>query len=730
MSFLAPGMLWGLAAVSLPVILHLLYRSRYRTVPWAAMKFLLRSIQETRRRIRFQELLLLLVRSAILLFLALALARPTTAAGAGGGDAVDAVLLLDTSYSMGAREGADTRFERARRAALAVLDHLPAGSTAQLIACSARAVPLGPPAASNLELARERLRALELSHEASDLYPGVVLAAETLARGSSPNKELWIFSDFQKSAWEAQGPALAARLRELAARASVTLVRCGTRPPRNVTLAGVSLQSGIPHTGDRLAFAVLVRNTGREPLRDLTVRLEVDGKPGERETQAISELGPGETRAVTLTGRFEKAGLRTVWASVGPDELEEDNHFFQVIPVREQARVLVVDGAPGDLRPEAASAFYLLHSLHPVPESAWAAYPVQPRAVGPLEASPGLLAEADLCVFVNAPVAAPGERDPGALSEEFLDRLGDFVREGRGVLIFAGPRVSPDAYARALFDARGLLPYRPTARRDAPAEEPFRFDPRSADPVSFLAPFREEPLSRLDQTVVLHALGLEERPSDDARVLLRFADGAPAAAARRAGSGEVVFVATSADLRWSDWPLRPTFLPFVHAVLGRLLGARGEAHNLAAGRSLQWTAPGSEASRIFVLEDPAGRRTRLGAPVLVDGRPVVRSPILARAGFYRIAPARPADAAPEKEGVPVFAAAPDLRESEDLESLSAAQIDERLGARVAHRVAGEDLSAFAGTERLRREWTLWLLSAVVALVGVETVLAWLASRGR
>ncbi|MFN3486521.1 MAG: hypothetical protein ACK44W_13720, partial [Planctomycetota bacterium] len=105
-------------------------------------------------------------------------------------------------------------------------------------------------------------------------------------------------------------------------------------------------------------------------------------------------------------------------------------------------------------------------------------------------------------------------------------------------------------------------------------------------------------------------------------------------------------------------------------------------------------------------------------------------PILARAGFYRIAPARPADAAPEKEGVPVFAAAPDLRESEDLESLSAAQIDERLGARIAHRVAGEDLSAFAGTERLRREWTLWLLSAVVALVGVETVLAWLASRGR
>ncbi len=328
-----------------------------------------------------------------------------------------------------------------------------------------------------------------------------------------------------------------------------------------------------------------------------------------------------------------------------------------------------------------------------------------------------------------APVAAPGERDPVALPEEFLDRLADFVREGRGLLVFAGPRVSPDAYTRALFEARGLLPYPLTARRDAPPAGPLRFDPRSADPVSFLAPFREEPLSRLDQTAVFHALGLGERPSDDARVLLRFADGAPAAAARRAGTGEVVFVATSADLRWSDWPLRPTFLPFVHAILGRLLGARGEAHNLVAGRPLRWTAPGAEASRVFALEDPSGRRTRLGAPVLVEGRPLVTSPDLPRAGFYRVVPAGAGTESSAKEA-PLFAAVPDLRESEDLESLAEAQIDERLGVRVAHKLAGDDLSAFSGTERLRREWTLWLLLAVLALVGVETILAWLASRGR
>src|SRR5437763_17008055 len=103
MSFLAPYMLWGALAAGIPIALHFFYRSRYRDVPWAAMKFLLASLEQTSRRLRFQELLLLLLRVAVLLVLALALSRPMgSASGRGaGGDAVDAVLVIDNSLSMG-----------------------------------------------------------------------------------------------------------------------------------------------------------------------------------------------------------------------------------------------------------------------------------------------------------------------------------------------------------------------------------------------------------------------------------------------------------------------------------------------------------------------------------------------------------------------------------------------------------------------------------------------------
>src|SRR5436305_8890395 len=116
MTFLAPIMLFGAAAAAIPIAIHLFFRTRYRIVPWAAMKFLLTSIEQTSRRLRFQELLLLLARVAVLVLLAVALARPLSYAtpGAGKSEAVDAVLLFDTSYSMGAREGSETRIARAR----------------------------------------------------------------------------------------------------------------------------------------------------------------------------------------------------------------------------------------------------------------------------------------------------------------------------------------------------------------------------------------------------------------------------------------------------------------------------------------------------------------------------------------------------------------------------------------------------------------------------------------
>src|SRR5579872_2757430 len=164
MQFLAPWMLAGAAAVSIPIGLHFFYRARYKPLPWAPMKFLKEAIEQTSKRLKFQEWILLALRCLALFLLALALARPgsRTAATAGRGEAVDAVFVFDTSYSMSASVGENkTRMDRAKEAALGVLNSLPENSSIKIYGCADRAYFLGPVVRFNLDQARQLIPAIE-----------------------------------------------------------------------------------------------------------------------------------------------------------------------------------------------------------------------------------------------------------------------------------------------------------------------------------------------------------------------------------------------------------------------------------------------------------------------------------------------------------------------------------------------------------------------------------------
>jgi len=77
LSFFAVGFaLAGLTAAAGPIIIHLLNRRRHRTVEWAAMDFLRRAMQRSRKMMELRHLILLFLRSACVALFGLALARP------------------------------------------------------------------------------------------------------------------------------------------------------------------------------------------------------------------------------------------------------------------------------------------------------------------------------------------------------------------------------------------------------------------------------------------------------------------------------------------------------------------------------------------------------------------------------------------------------------------------------------------------------------------------------
>src|SRR5438270_6195274 len=75
-TFLNPAYLFaGLALISVPIIIHLINRMRFRRVRWAAMEFLLKSQKRNRKRLIIEQLILLALRCFLVVLAGLILAR-------------------------------------------------------------------------------------------------------------------------------------------------------------------------------------------------------------------------------------------------------------------------------------------------------------------------------------------------------------------------------------------------------------------------------------------------------------------------------------------------------------------------------------------------------------------------------------------------------------------------------------------------------------------------------
>src|SRR5437762_2625517 len=125
MAFFNPALLWFTLGGSIPIIIHLLHRQKYRRVRWAAMEFLLAALKKTQRRLRLENIILLLLRILIMLLVALAIARPffrEAPLDFLADSDTHHILVLDTSYSMGHKKAAKSALDVAREAADKQLD--------------------------------------------------------------------------------------------------------------------------------------------------------------------------------------------------------------------------------------------------------------------------------------------------------------------------------------------------------------------------------------------------------------------------------------------------------------------------------------------------------------------------------------------------------------------------------------------------------------------------------
>ena len=267
-------MLFGIAAVSVPIIIHLLNRRKFQKVVWGAMRFLKISVEQNQRRMKIEDLILLLLRCALVALLALALARPAIFSSMDmlGTSKVTGVIVLDNSYSMGMNDGTSTRFDKARKAAEQALDSMPAGSATAVFLASDIAQGLIPEPTFDFNLARKVIREAPLSDRSSELLSAIDKAVDTLKGRLALRKEVYVITDGQASGWR-QMADIQKTLEKTKREIKTHLVLVNEHEERNLGVSDLRLASGLSPARQALRFEVKVTNYGKEEARDTRVSL-------------------------------------------------------------------------------------------------------------------------------------------------------------------------------------------------------------------------------------------------------------------------------------------------------------------------------------------------------------------------------------------------------------------------------------------------------------------------
>jgi len=708
MNFLAPAVLAGLAAVSLPVIIHLLAKFRVREVRWAATRFLLTAVKRDQRRLKVQDLLLLLLRCAVLALLVFAFARPTfqpeDRIAMATGAPFTVAVLLDQSASMGASDGVQTRFEAARAEALDFLAAFPADSAAALfLAHDGYSAPVARPS-TDIALVRRNVELARLGDRGTDFKPALHAAFETL-RNIEGRREIHLFTDNQATGWS-QLAAIRAELAEEPEIRAVIHAPAGAPGP-NLALASLRPDTATPVAGQPFRLLAEVANFGDTPATNVRVTLSVDGDVPSADA-VIDQLAPGGSRFVPLLVRLPSSGHHTLTAALPPDRLTFDNTRVHALEIAPPSAVLVVESRNGPA-PWQGTGHFLASALVPVPPEQTPSYYLQVERKTAAEVQPSQLSNYSVVFLCDA----------GPLPPAVASALDDFVKTGGGLVVMPGEATPAAVYATdpwiGLLPAGLGLPLEPVDGAFAPG--PYDH--------ALLTPWNDPAAGTLGAIRAARVFPLLETPGRAAATLLRLADGSPFIVAQDYERGRVVLFAAPPVPAWTNLPLHPAFVPLVHRLYSTTARTTATELNLAPGQPFQAVVPIGQLNKDIYQRGPArdARPIAVGRVELVGNQAMVRIKDTAAAGAHAVYIGQ------TEQPDLLFAVQPPDGES-DLRALAADILDPDVDPATAAEpatIASEPADTGFKLPTDQQLWT-WIIAAAAILSLAELLCALRASR--
>ena len=598
----------GLAAMVIPIVIHLLSRERYQVVQWAAMQFLIEAYRRNKRRLRIEQIILVAIRCLILLLLGVALAQPLINSknilGNNGPKAIHLVIDDGLISGLTDKQG-QTALDKQRIIAQEIIGSL---NTDDLISITTTAQPaqaIVAPATTNHTGVNNLLIAIEPSSSISDIPTALRLVEEQIEQLQDQTQRhmVYLLSEFRQGATSLDEP-----INEMSpnTKYGVQLLAMapGDEPISNVQVVSITpiRHMVMPEYGDRnTQVTITLRREGVDlPPEDTTLQVITDRGQEATEVTVGWKAGQQEMLAEVMLDLSNISSTDIeIQASIEHDALEIDNHQFTSLRSVETVQVAIIDRQLQTGRPrvdEMQPGHWINLALLPENKS-----PIEVSYIEPTSLDNRQLYGIDVAFVVR----------PDLLTQEGITTVKNYVQDGGFLIISPPPDIDSHAWATPLLSALSL----PWVVQLETNKHESSIALATEQPPSPLLGLLGPEMESLSRPVLFSKTITVEIPSGSQDAALVFEDGQPALlvgqttgnmnllfdepvtqeeknqlnntlATRR---GIVVMMSTALDLEWTNLPSKPLLVPLLHETIRQGLGLiRSQQSAMVGQRPVLW----------------------------------------------------------------------------------------------------------------------------------------------
>lgn len=539
LNFSSPFFLFGLMGMSIPILIHLLTRRQQKHVRFSAVYLLFQSQKRSIKKSHPNRLLLLLLRCMSIALLSLALAGPFFSFGDSEAFRSNApssyVFIVDDSFSMRSRIKEKTLFESAIQFLSNLLTKIPEGSEFSLVLAS-------HPARTDQDWIAQKnsfeklIHGLQPSYQTTDIGHAIEKATHLLSTASNKKKNLILLTDLNENGWEKEVFSEVSSL--LNTPLQVFDFSTLAMKKNQVSVESVETHQEFLTRSRILKIKTKIKNHSQSNQR-LLVSLIFDKKI-EKETFINIPIGQTIAKEFSISLRSED----TIRGEIKTDEdalLTDNVRYFSHKPNR-NIKVLVVDGDPGTVSHQSES-FYLERALNP--------FSVSTSHINPTVSTLAELPSRNLADFSVVILANVRELPVGYELE-----LENFVLQGGALIFGMGDQIDAKYYNEKLGN---LLPV--TLEAVQKFKKTHLLFENNQHPV--MRAFSAKTIKEMKEIPFHSIYMVQARDGKGFKVASWFTNKNPAILESDSGKGKVIIFLSSLDRDWNDFPIQPTFLPWI-----------------------------------------------------------------------------------------------------------------------------------------------------------------------